>query len=72
MKSREKLITDAYYKEGLSFEEISKKLKKSSLNGEESLKWNRTFLMIDRYRKYIRNPNCMKHALKCMKHALMH
>jgi len=26
MKSREKLITDAYYKEGLSFEEISKKL----------------------------------------------
>lgn len=26
MKSREKLITDAYYKHGLSFEEISKKL----------------------------------------------
>jgi len=26
VKSREKLITDAYYKYGLSFEEISKKL----------------------------------------------
>tara|TARA_B100001287_G_C22376355_1_gene386684 strand:- start:402 stop:542 length:141 start_codon:yes stop_codon:yes gene_type:complete len=26
MKSREKLITEAYYKEGLSFKEISKKL----------------------------------------------
>ena len=26
VKSREKLITDAYYKHGLSYEEVSKKL----------------------------------------------